>query len=183
MKVEDLVKQAQAYLDGENGDGSSSGKKELGMDNTPNVFGMASVDELEYSVGRLDILMAAMWTIMKEKGATDDELMTAISSIIEDRKGVVYQKNVLKCARCGNNIQEVKKTPLTGRCYYCGTMYLLYPYNDGDVKDPIVSGTVSEQEAPVPAEEAPAEAENVEELPMTFEPYDVTKDLGFDEDE
>jgi len=172
MNVDDLVKQAQQYLDNE-----KTGKgKELNIENTPNVFGMASTDELEYSVGRLDILLASMWMLMKEKGFTDDELMNKITTIIDERKGVVYQKDVLKCSKCGNNIQEVKKTPLTGRCYYCGSMYVLYPYNDKQLPEELV---------PLAAKEEPEKVtEDVkeDELPSSFEPYDVSKDLGFDEE-
>ena len=186
MNVEDLVKQAKDYLESETTGGNSKGNKELGMDNTPNVFGMASVDEIEYSVGRLDLLTAAMWMLMKDKGCTDDDLMAKIAELIEERKGVVYQKGVLKCSQCGNNIQEVKKTPLTGRCYYCGTMYLLYPYNDGDdTVDPIKSGIAADDAQPEQKEDADAEGaqDAGDELPLTFEPYDVSKDLGFDDEE
>ena len=171
MNVDDLVKQAKQYLENEN-----SGKgKELDVENTPNVFGMASSDELEFSVGRLDILVASLWMLMKEKGFTDDELMNKITTIINERKGVVYQKDVLKCSKCGNNIQEVKKTPLTGRCYYCGAMYVLYPYNDKPMPEELVP---IETKAEVPEV---VEKKEESELPTTFEPYDVSKDLGFDD--
>ena len=43
MNVDDLVKQAQQYLDNEK---NGNKGKELNLDNTPNVFGMASTDEL-----------------------------------------------------------------------------------------------------------------------------------------
>ena len=175
MNVDDLVKQAQQYLDNEK---NGNKGKELNLDNTPNVFGMASTDELEYSVGRLDILLASMWMLMKEKGFTDDELMNKITSIIDERKGVVYQKDVIKCSKCGNNIQEVKKTPLTGRCYYCGSMYVMYPYNDKETPEELVPlASKGEADKPMtrPSDAGP-------ELPTTFEPYDVSQDLKFDEE-
>ena len=175
MNKDELVKQAKQFLENE-AKGASSGNKETGLDSTPNVLGMAP-DEFEFSVGRLDMLVAAMWMLMKEKGFTDEELMDKVVSIIDEQKGIVYPRNPIKCSKCGNNIQEVKKTPLTGRCFYCGTTYILYPY--GDNVEVLDDKTSSEPEKPAaePAEEIR------DELPETFEPYDVSKDLRFDEEE
>ena len=176
MNMDELVKKAQAYLDNEKG---MQPKKELNMEDTPNVFGMAP-DELAFSVGRLDILVASMWMLMREKGFEDEELMNKITSVIEEQKGVVYRQGTIKCPKCGNNIQEVKKTPLTARCFYCGAMYVLYSFNDKsdsleDFKS--IDNEESSQEVKEQTKEEPAEPE----LPTHFEPYDVSKDLRFDE--
>ena len=172
MNMDELVKKAQQYLENEM---KGQPKTELDLESTPNIFGMAP-DELAYSVGRLDILVASMWKLMKEKGFTDEELTEQITSIIDEQKGIVYRKDTIKCPKCGNNIQEIKKTPLTTRCFYCGSMYVLYPYNDRAVDDDL-----KEIESDEPKEEVQPEAPSEPEIPTHFEPYDVSKDLRFDE--
>ena len=170
MNVDDLVKQAKQYLE----TGDTGSENDIG---TPNVSGKISDNELSYSVGRLDILVASMWMLLQEKGFTDADLMTKITEIIEDRKGEVYQHTVIKCPKCGNNVQDIKKTPLTGRCYYCGEVFMVYPYNDKEDQTPVLVNTsnATVQNAAT-SEEAKEDTEK-----DAFEPYDVSKDLKFDE--
>ena len=178
MNVDDLVKQAKQYLDNE----KSGVKNEIDME-TPNISGMTPDDELSFSVGRLDVLVASIWMLLKaQEGYTDEELMTNVTEIISNRKGKVYSRDVIKCPKCGNNIQEVKKTPLTCRCYYCGATYVMYPYNDKEPDEEPMPLTFEQVEEANAAEIKKSE-EAVEELPTNFEPYDVSKDLGFDDEE
>jgi len=178
--MDELVKKAQQYLDNEKG---TQPKKELNLEDTPNVFGMAP-DELEFSVGRLDILVASMWMLMKEKGFEDEALMEKITSIIDEQKGVVYRQSTIKCPKCGNVIQEIKKTPLTARCFYCGAMYVLYPFNDKALSEDelkAIEGDEPETDTVAADKKEEKNEEKVPEIPTHFEPYDVSKDLRFDE--
>jgi len=181
MNMDELLKKAQAYLDNEKG---KHGEVDLSVIDSAAMFGMGA-DEVAVSVNRLDLLVASMWLLMKEKGFEDEELIAKIAQIIEEQNGEVYRHDTIKCPKCGNNIQEIKKSPLTARCFYCGSMYILYPFNDRPLEDseirPIEGAPLEplENETPEKSEEPSKPAEP--EIPTHFEPYDVSKDLRFDE--
>ena len=179
MNTDDLVKQAKNFLKNEKMVHKLMDPADI--DYSQNLMG-ASNEELDVAVRRLDILVASMWMLMKEKGYTDEELMNRATSFITEKEGNVYSHEIIHCPKCNQVIQEVKKSPLTVRCVYCGSQYVLYPYNDVEERDPkmIVEGN---------DDIAPKKEEKKEEpvpdytIPTVFEPYDVSKDLRFDEED
>ena len=60
--------------------------------------------------------------------------------------------------------------------------YVMYPYNDKEPDEEPMPLTFEQVEEANAAEIKKSE-EAVEELPTNFEPYDVSKDLGFDDEE
>lgn len=179
MNTDELVKQAKNFLKNEKGVHKLIDPSEI--DYSQNIMG-ASNEELDVSIRRLDILVSSMWKLMKEKGYTDDDLMNQVTSIITENEGAVYSREAIHCPKCGQVIQEVKKSPLTVRCFYCGSQYVLYPYNDVEERD--LKMIVEGDNDITPAKEEKAEEPPKDyTIPTEFEPYDVSKDLRFDEED
>jgi len=127
------------------------------------------VDELNTSIARLDMIVCAMWEIMQEKGVDVEELHAKIDDIIMRRKQNIYSTVHAECPKCGKPIQESTKTPMLGRCVYCGELVTFYPYSS-DIKGN--SGASVSESEPEPVEEPVKE----ETEPK---PYNVSDDLGF----
>ena len=125
------------------------------------------VDELNTSIARLDMIVCAMWELMQEQGITTEQLHAKIDDLILRRKANVYRYSYAKCPKCGKPIQESNKTPMLGRCVYCGETVTFYPYSDN------LQGEEMDEEVPETTDEAPAAT--AEEA----KPYDVSDDLGF----
>ena len=124
------------------------------------------VDELNTSIARLDMIVCAMWEIMQEQGVSTETLHSKIDDLILRRKANVYRYSFAKCPKCGKPIQESNKTPMLGRCVYCGETVTFYPYsNEGDYEEP--------------AEAEPEEAEETVQPETEEKPYNVSDDLGF----
>ena len=126
------------------------------------------VDELGTSIARLDMIVCAMWELMQENGISQEALHEKIDDLIQNRKASVYRYSIIDCPKCGKPIQESNKTPMLGRCVYCGQTVTFYPYSseisamdDGDETNAAESEPVQEQ---------------IQEDPK---PYDITDDLGF----
>ena len=126
------------------------------------------VDELNTSIARLDMIVCAMWELMQENGVTEEALHAKIDDIILRRKQNIYTTVHVECPKCGKPIQESTKTPMLGRCVYCGELVTFYPYSDA-IK---ITNDDGGDEA------AAAEKEVNEEIPEP-KPYNVADDLGF----
>ncbi|SCW30277.1 hypothetical protein SAMN02910456_00404 [Ruminococcaceae bacterium YRB3002] len=126
------------------------------------------MDELGTSIARLDMIVCAMWELMQENGITTDALHAKIDDLILRRKQNIYSTVHTTCPKCGKPIQESTKTPMLGRCVYCGELVTFYPYSD-EIKGSdgtVVDQSVKDEEEEVPEKEEP-------------KPYDVSDDLGF----
>ena len=145
------------------------------------------VEELKKLVEKQTYLLHAFWIILKEKGATNEELDKALneSILLEKRKDY---KNTSVCPTCGKGLQTLENKPFTSKCFYCGIEVLDNPYKKFDNIDPYKpaysdsvdtnnEGYVSDEEAD---KKEFQEAQDV--ISQSFEPYDVSKDLNFDDE-
>ena len=125
------------------------------------------VDELGTSIARLDMIVCAMWELMQENGIPKEALYEKLDNLIQKRKASVYRYSIIDCPKCGKPIQESNKTPMLGRCVYCGQTVTFYPYS---TEISAVDDDEAEDAEPEPVQE------EVQEDPK---PYDITDDLGF----
>ena len=75
----------------------------------------------------------AMWEALKASGISEDVLYDKIDTVLADpskffRKS--YEPLIVNCPKCGKAIQESRKTPLKGKCMFCGQEVTFYPYTD-----------------------------------------------------
>ena len=91
------------------------------------------IADLQSVVSKLDIVVNAMWDLLKENGIGEEKLHAKIQDILfnpEHKKRPSYEPVIIKCPRCGKSIQESRKNPLIGRCFYCGEQVVFYPYSE-----------------------------------------------------
>ncbi len=82
---------------------------------------------------RLEMIVCAMWEALKASGISEDVLYDKIDTVLADpskffRKS--YEPLIVNCPKCGKAIQESRKTPLKGKCMFCGQEVTFYPYTD-----------------------------------------------------
>ena len=131
--------------------------------------------DLQTAINRLDILVFALFKLLQEKGVSEDELTEMVEGIIKDYNSDVYAYNPIMCSKCNMPLQETKQIPMLGKCLYCGEQHVLYPYPRKKSADEISAEETAAENASAPEVVTPsAEAEP--------EPYDVLKDLRFDEE-
>ena len=148
---------------------------------------LKEVEELKDLVERQSYLLHAMWLLLKEKGSTNEELDKALNEavLLEKRKDF---KNISTCPNCGKGLQSMENFPFTFKCFYCGTEVMGNPFKKYDGLDPYKTdypeNTGLTPEPYVSDEEADKKEflDAQEVISQSFEPYDVTKDLGFDEE-
>ena len=155
------------------------------------------IEDLKETVKQQQILLHAMWLMLKEHGADNEEFNRQLKAATQ-----LYSRNDFKnsvnCPSCGKGMQKMEKVPFTLKCYYCGEEYLCNPFMKFDDIDPNVvdykperatSEQLDEQSKPEQYEQKLAQTEedeiaNAEAILNTnYEPYDVSKDLNFEEDE
>ena len=155
------------------------------------------IEDLKETVKQQQILLHAMWLMLKEHGADNEEFNRQLKAATQ-----LYSRNDFKnsvsCPSCGKGMQKMEKVPFTLKCYYCGEEYLCNPFMKFDDIDPNVvdykperatSEQLDEQSKPEQYEQKLAQTEedeiaNAEAILKTnYEPYDVSKDLNFEEDE
>ena len=129
--------------------------------------------DLQTAINRLDILVFALFNLLQQKGVSEEELTDEIDRIIKEHNSDVYAYNPVMCSKCNKPLQETKQIPMLGKCLYCGEQHVLYPYSRGTSADAAVASAESE------AASAEPETPSVTSEP---EPYDVLKDLRFDEE-
>ena len=144
------------------------------------------VEEMKKLLEKQTYLLHAVWLLLKEKGMTNEELDKALNEAVLLEKRTDY-KNLTACPNCGKGLQAMENRPFTSKCYYCGTEILDNPYKKYDGLDPYkidYTANNTEPEGYVPDEVADQqevmEAQDV--ISQTFEPYDVSKDLNFDDE-
>ena len=148
---------------------------------------LKEVEELKKMVEKQKCLLHAMWLMLKEQGATNEALDKALNEAVLLEKRTDY-KNAKVCPNCGKSLQKMENKLFTSKCYYCGVEILDNPYKKYDGLDPYNTGysdsNTQESEPYVPDDVADAnelkDAQDV--ISQSFEPYDVTKDLNFDDE-
>lgn len=147
---------------------------------------LKEVEELKRMVEKQTYLLHAFWIMLKEHGATNEELDKALNEAVLLEKRTDY-KNITNCPNCGKSLQKMENRPFTSKCYYCGSEMINNPYKKFDDLDPYNTGYAENPIHPEPyvpddvADEAEFKsAQDV--ISQNFQPYDVTKDLNFEEE-
>jgi len=89
--------------------------------------------ELKGSVKKLEYIVQAMFECMLENGFTREDLNKQIAEAVRNPmkyRRPNYEALTVKCPKCGRNIQESRKTPLLGKCFFCGSDIVFYPYSE-----------------------------------------------------
>ena len=147
---------------------------------------LKEVEELKRMVEKQRYLLHAFWLMLKEHGATNEDLDKSLNEAVLLEKRTDY-KNLTVCPKCGKGLQKMENKPFTSKCYYCGTEILNNPYKKFDGLDPYNVGYADKIEEPAPyVPDDVADAEEIKDaqdiISQSFEPYDVSKDLNFDEE-
>ena len=149
---------------------------------------LKEVAELKKLVEKQTYLLHAMWLMLKAQGATNEELDKALTEAVLLGKRKDY-KTASECPNCGKPLQALENKPFASKCYYCGTEILDNPYKRYDGMDPYDTGYPSDDIRETDTTYVSDEQADEEEfktaqdvISQSFEPYDVTKDLGFDEE-
>lgn len=147
---------------------------------------LKEVEELKRMCEKQTYLLHAFWIMLKEHGATNEELDKALNEAVLLEKRTDY-KNITNCPNCGKSLQKMENRPFTSKCYYCGSEMINNPYKKFDDLDPYNTGYAENPIQPEPyvpddvADEAEFKsAQDV--ISQNFQPYDVTKDLNFEEE-
>ena len=144
------------------------------------------VEEMKKLLEKQTYLLHAFWLMLKEKGFTNEELDKALNEAVLLEKRTDYKNNTT-CPTCGKGLQAMENRPFTSKCYYCGTEILDNPYKKFDSLDPYKidyanNGIQPEEYVPdsVADEKEIQDAQDI--ISQNFEPYDVSKDLNFDDE-
>lgn len=148
---------------------------------------LQEVEDLKRLVEKQTYIIHAFWRMLKAKGATNEEFNQALTEAVLLEKRTDY-KNITVCPQCGKGLQSMENKPFTSKCYYCGVELFVNPYERFDNLDPYDISYTEE-----PAEESATYTSDAEEdakemqsaadiISQSFEPYDVTKDLNFDDE-
>ena len=155
------------------------------------------VEVLRDTVNQQQILLHAMWRMLKEHGFTNVDLNLHLKEAVQLSTRKDFKNNV-DCPNCGKSMQKMEQVPFTLKCYYCGTEFLSNPFMKYDGLDPNAVEYKTErasgeeldaQSAPENYERKAAQTEEEEIanaeaiLNSSFEPYDVSQDLKFDEEQ
>ena len=113
------------------------------------------IKKLRERVDALEVLNYGLWIMLEKKGFTNEEYDEALKEAKEKLLAkFTAKKETVKCPKCGKQLQAADIFGI--KCIYCGYEQVANPYQ-------------------TPKEES-------DEIPVEFEAYDVTKDLGFDEE-
>ena len=148
---------------------------------------LKEVEELRRLVEKQSYLVHAYWILLKEKGVTNEDLDKALNEATLLAKRTDY-KNSTTCSLCGKPLQAMENKPFASKCYYCGVETINNPFKKYDGLDPYnYTYTEKNDNGPEPyISDAEADEKEFKEatdvISQSFEPYDVTKDLNFDEE-
>lgn len=92
-----------------------------------------SIDELKNEITKLEMMIRAMVSIMNEQGVTTEHINEKIKLMLDDKiaKGFSNSDSI-PCPKCGKTVRESAQTPMMGRCMFCGTTAVFYPFVDED---------------------------------------------------
>jgi hypothetical protein len=126
-------------------------------------------------IKKLDTLMHAFWILLqKTNGFTNEMLDEALAEAIEiESTGPAYLKGMV-CPSCG------RKAQLSGsfkiKCIYCGMESIINPYEARDIANQVDEVLAQQEEEAAQKEKWDKAVEN-----DPYQPYDVSKDLNFDD--
>jgi len=132
----------------------------------------------------------AMWYMLRSRGATNEEYNEILDKVVMLLPREDYTEDTV-CPNCGKGMQKLEKYLFKKKCYYCGYEITENPYVKYDNMDPegpeykssVVKEEQKEQQEKEAEELNKTEEEKAREiLNTTFEPYDVSQDLKFDEE-
>jgi len=86
------------------------------------------VKNVETRIYVAEMMIKAMWGLLKKNGISDDELSAELQSIMEDRKNNKYALPRYDCPTCGKVMQVSKTNPFIANCMYCGGKRSILPY-------------------------------------------------------
>ena len=154
------------------------------------------VEILRDTVNQQQILLHAMWLMLKEHGFTNVEFNLHLKEAAQLSLRKDF-KNSINCPSCGKGMQKLEQVPFTLKCYYCGTEFLCNPFMKYDGLDPeeieyrpdkATSEELDEHSKPENYEQRQVQSEedeiaNAKEiLDREYQPYDVSKDLNFEDE-
>lgn len=145
------------------------------------------VEELKKLVEKQSYLLHALWLMLKEKGYTNEEFDKALTEAVLLGKRTDY-KNSTTCPKCGKGLQSMENKPFASKCFYCGLEVLDNPYKKYDELDPYkpAYSTGNENAPQEYVSDAEADEQEFKEaqdvISKSFEPYDVSKDLNFEDE-
>ncbi len=148
---------------------------------------LKEVEELRRMVEKQSFIVHALWILLQEKGATGEELDKALNEAVLLSKRTDYKQSTA-CPNCGKPLQSMENKPFTSKCYYCGVEQLNNPFKKYEGLDPYskIYGdkNIEEPEPYISDDEADEKEfkEATDVISQSFEPYDVTKDLNFDDE-
>ncbi len=143
----------------------------------PEIFNGAMLRDntpADNKIQALETLVHALWIMFTKNGYTNEMLDEAIAEALEiEAEGAVHLKG-MACPNCG------RKAQLSGsfkiKCIYCGMESIINPYEARDINKQFEEAMAQQQEE---EEQKQRWAEAVENDP--YKPYDVTKDLNFED--
>ncbi|MCR4688306.1 MAG: hypothetical protein K5745_02030 [Saccharofermentans sp.] len=137
------------------------------------------VELMKRKVETMSMTLHAMWLLLKEKGVTNEDLDEAINTVLELEKRKNF-KSAIPCPNCGKQMQKMENNPFLFKCFYCGEDSFSNPYRKYDSID--LTAPI-----PEPKTEEEALAREMEQAQSiingTYEPYDVSKDLNFEDED
>lgn len=131
-------------------------------------------NETNLKLDKHEDLIHAFWLILQRMGVTNEQLDEAITEVLQEKmKGVVTLKG-MSCPQCGSKAQFNGNFKI--KCIYCGSEAVLNPYEARELAEQ-ADAAMAEQRAAQEQQKRWEEAQRNN----PYQPYDVSKDLNFDD--
>ncbi|MBO4636108.1 MAG: hypothetical protein J5685_03080 [Clostridiales bacterium] len=131
--------------------------------------------ELIKRLDTLETINHAFWIMLSQKGYTDSEFDAAIDQVLQLGKKKDYKLVGVRCPGCGKNAQVSGSFKI--KCIYCGMEAVIHPYEMYEM------ARDAEEEEERQKQQELAEQPAYYDPNAQFTPYDVSKDLNFDEEQ
>ncbi len=130
--------------------------------------------EIQSKLDMNEQMIHAFWLILQRMGVTNEQLNEALTEVMEiNSRGVVTLKG-MACPQCGSKAQF--NGPFKIKCIYCGTEAILNPYEARELAEQ-ANAAIEEQKAMQEQQKRWEDAQKNN----PYQPYDVSKDLNFDD--
>lgn len=143
---------------------------------TDNILKRSNLDAVEVNNKLVtnESMIHAMWLILQKMGVTYEQLDEALGEVMAiNSRGVVTLKG-MSCPQCGSKAQF--NGPFKIKCIYCGTEAILNPYEARELAEQ-ADAKMAEKKALEEQQKRWEEAQKNN----PYQPYDVSKDLNFDD--
>lgn len=142
-----------------------------------NIYSSVKALDFDKEAGRfskIETLQHAFWIMLQKNGYTNEMLDEALAEALEiEAQGTKALKG-MTCPNCGRNAQLSGSFKI--KCIYCGTESIINPYEAHEIATEMDAAMAQQQE-----DEAQKERWNQAVQNDPFKPYDVSKDLNFDD--